>query len=412
MSGERRPGQSPWLFAGVELTLLLDFMVLMPLGPELMRELELSPARFGAAVSAYTLASALVGLLASQWLDRLELRSFLLYLYAGFIVASGACAAATGFGSLLAARLLAGACAGLASSVSMALLVNATPTDRRGSAVGTIMTAYSVSAVAGVPLGLWLASLWGFRAPFLAVALLAALLWVLLFARLEATSPCASEHDARRSLGQRWRGEWVLGWSLTFLVVAAGFLLIPFLGAFMVENLGLEPRSLALVYFAGGAATFFWSRYVGKLVDRFGPVRILAGLLVASAVPHLAFPRLPAGALTLTIAAFVGFMTLTSSRMIPTLVLVTSEVPAAARARYLAINSAISEGASGVAAWVGGALLTTTSFGALKGLERLSWVAAAVTALALVVLCALVRRTRAAERAARAREPQSLGEAA
>jgi DHA1 family inner membrane transport protein len=400
----------PWLLAGVELTLLLDFMVLMPLGPELMRELGLSPAHFGAAVSAYTLASALVGLLASAWLERFRLRSWLLCLYAGFIFASAACAAVTGLGSLLAARILAGACAGLSSSVSMALLVNATPEGRRGSAVGVIMTAYSASAVVGVPFGLWVASVWGFRAPFIAVALLALPLWVLLWTRLERSNRSAGQHGPMPDAGPRLRIEWVLGLSLTFLVVAAGFLLIPFLGAFMVENLGLAKGSLWLVYFLGGAASFFWSRYVGSLVDRLGPAQVLAGLLLASVAPHLAFPRLPPGSLGLTIAAFVAFMTLTSSRMIPTLVLVTSKVSAAQRARFLAVNAAISEAGSGLAAWSGGAVLTTTSLGALHGLERLGLIAASVTAAALVVLAALARRM--AGSSANDSDEERLGEAA
>jgi DHA1 family inner membrane transport protein len=400
----------PWLLAGVELTLLLDFMVLMPLGPELMRALSLSPARFGALVSAYTLASASIGLLASTALERFRLRSWLLWLYAGFIAATLACAAATGATWLLAARIAAGACAGLASSVSMALLVNATPEARRGSAVGLVMTAYSVSAVAGVPLGLWLSNLWGWRAPFLAIGALAIPLWCSLQAWLEpaGTQPLPEIPEQAAPL---LRSERILGWSLTFLVVAAGFLLIPYLGAFMIQNLGVRPRDLALVYFAGGAASFFWSRFVGSLVDRLGPARVLAVLLVATLLPHLGFPRLPPGSLALTIVTFVVFMTLTSSRMIPTLVLVSSRVPPAARGRYLAVNSSVSEAASGLAAWGGGALLTTSSVGTLDGLGRLSWIAVCVSGAALLVLGEIARRRRESASAGGGQR-ESVGEAA
>ena len=149
-----------WLLAGIQLTLLLDFMVLMPLGPELMAKLQISAAVFGGLVSSYTLASAIGGVSGLFWLGRFERKRILLALYAGFALATIGCACATSSVTLLAARVLAGACAGLLWAVVMDVIIETVPEERRGSAIGLVMSAYAVAAVAGVPLGLWLGTRW------------------------------------------------------------------------------------------------------------------------------------------------------------------------------------------------------------------------------------------------------------
>jgi MFS transporter, DHA1 family, inner membrane transport protein len=383
-----------WLLAGVELTLLLDFMVMMPLGPELMQALELSPAVFGATLSVYTIASATVGLLASHWIGRWNLFRLLLWLYAGFIGGSAACALVADAAQLFVARVVTGSCAGLSSSLVMALIVNTMPDRQRGRAVAFVMTSYSVSAVLGVPLGLWAASSFGWRAPFLLVTAVAVVIWVSLAARLGQglEGGTGTGEGADGSVESRFRSEWLLGWTLTFLVVSAGFFLIPFLGAFMVKNLGVAPSALSLVYLVGGAASFVSARIVGVAVDRFGAARVLAVLLVATVAPFLAFPRLTEPTLLEVIGIFTAFMVFSSGRVIPTVVLVTSRVAPAQRARYLAVNSAISEGASGLGAWSGGWLLATAPNGALVGFEQLASVAVAVTVAALVVLAVIAFR--------------------
>jgi DHA1 family inner membrane transport protein len=389
----RQPGLL-WLLAGVELTLLLDFMVMMPLGPELMQALQLSPAAFGATLSAYTIASAAVGLLASPWIGRWNLSRLLLWLYAGFIAGSAACALVSDASHLFVARVVTGGCAGLSSSLVMALLVNTMPDQQRGRAVAFVMTSYSVSAVFGVPLGLWAASFFGWRAPFLLVTAIAIAIWISLAASfgraLDRSKRAVTSPDG--SAEARFRPEWLLGWALTFLVVSAGFFLIPFLGAFMVKNLRVAPSALSLVYLVGGATSFVSARIVGVAVDRFGAARVLAVLLAATIAPFLLFPRLTEPTLLEVTGLFTAFMVLSSGRVIPTVVLVTSRVAPAQRARYLAVNTAISEGASGLGAWSGGWLLATAPNGALIGFEQLASLAVAVTVAALVVLAVIAFR--------------------
>ncbi|RKH52880.1 MFS transporter [Corallococcus interemptor] len=377
-----------WLLAAVQFTHVVDFMMLMPLGPLLMQRLSLSATRFGALVSAYTLASAAMGVLGVFWLDRLERKRTLLMLYAGFIAATLLCGAATGATGLLIARTVAGGCAGLMGAVVIAIVSDAVPAERRGQAIGTVMTAYALSAVAGVPLGLGLANLGGWRSPFIALAGLAGIVWLLLLRFL----PRMDGHLSQRSGTAGFTPRLALGWGLTFTVVFASFLLIPYLGAFMVGNVGLSLTDLPWVYLAGGAATFVSSRWIGRMADRLGPARALALLLVATMAPHLLFTHLPPSPLPVVAVVFVLFMTLTSGRAIPTMALVASQVPPSLRGRYLAVNMAASDGASGLGAWMGGLLLTSAPDGTLLGFARLGWLAVAVSALALGLLWTFVGR--------------------
>ncbi|RKH62868.1 myxochelin export MFS transporter MxcK [Corallococcus aberystwythensis] len=380
-----------WLLAAVQFTHVVDFMMLMPLGPLLMQRLGLSATRFGALVSAYTLASAAMGVLGVFWLDRLERKRTLLMLYAGFIASTLLCGAATGATGLLLARTVAGACAGLMGAVVIAIVSDVVPAERRGQAIGTVMTAYALSAVAGVPLGLGLANLGGWRSPFIVLAGLAGVVWLLLLRFLPRVDGHLS-HASGAAAAAGFTPRLALGWGLTFTVVFASFLLIPYLGAFMVNNVGLSLTDLPWVYLVGGAATFVSSHWIGRMADRLGAARALALLLVATMAPHLLFTHLPPSPLPVVAVVFVLFMTLTSGRAIPTMALVASQVPPSLRGRYLAVNMAASDGASGLAAWMGGLLLSTAPDGTLIGFAQLGWLAVGISTLALGMLWTFVGR--------------------
>lgn len=390
MTASAPPGRErQWLvlLAAVQFTHLVDFMLVMPLGPELMHGLGLTAARFGALVSAYTLASAAMGLLGVFWLDRFERKRTLLVLYAGFVLATVGCGVAPTAVWLWGARTLAGSCAGLMGAVVMALLGELIPAERRGRAIGTVMSSLGLSAVVGVPTGLLLASQGGWRTPFWGLAVLGLGVWLCLWRLLPEVPPGGAPEAGRAAPRETsWPLGLVWGWALTFCVVFASFLLIPYLGTFMVGNLGLGLSDLSGVYLCGGVATLLSARWMGRLADRHGPARVLTWLLLGTMGPHLLFTHLSVAPPFGIHGLFALFMALTSCRSIPTLALLSARVPPALRGRYLAVNMAASDGASGLAAWVSGLWLTEDSRGALHGFDHLGWSAVAVSALALGVL--------------------------
>ncbi|MBM3114883.1 myxochelin export MFS transporter MxcK [Jeongeupia naejangsanensis] len=391
----RQEKQLLWLLAALQFSHILDFMILMPLAPELMPAFGIDAGQFGLLVSAYTFASALMGVLGSFWLDRFDRKPTLLLLYAGFIGATVACALAPDYRWLMAARFVAGGCAGLMGAVVMTIVADVIPPQRRGQAIGTVMSAFGICAVAGVPVGLALAAMGGWRMPFWGVAALAAVFWVLLAWCLPAIKGHLNGEAPRSGLGEIWRMPGLpLGWLLTFTVVFASFLLIPYLGAYLVGNVGIAFDTLPWLYCAAGAATLYAMPRIGKLVDRFGKAQVLVGLVLASMVPHLIFSHLPPSPLWLVLPVFIAFMVLTSGRAIPAMALLTGMVPPHLRGRYLAVNIAASDGASGLGAWVAGHMIVVSPAGALQGFGTVGWLAAASSLAALCLLWLLVRVRR------------------
>lgn len=379
------------LLAAMQFTHLLDYMVLMPLGAEVMRVFSVDAASFGWLVGVYTLASASAALFGAAALDRYDRRHVLLVLYAGFIVATLACAAAPSFNALLLARAIAGACAGLMTATVMALIGDRIEPARRGQAVGMVMSAFGASAVAGVPLGLWLASMAGWRAPFVFVAALALVCWLLLARLLPSTRTAPG---TRVGIGAIFAQPGLaLGWLLTFGIVFSGFLIVPYIGAFLGGTLAIAVADLSWFYLCAGAATFVSARFIGQAADRFGPVRVLALLMIASIAPHLAFTHLTPSPLPLVAAIFVAFMVLTSSRAIPALAFLINRVPPPLRGRYMSINMACSDAASGLAAATSG-LIVGSQPEAFGNFGVIGWVATGVTLSTLALLWKLQQPRR------------------
>src|SRR5437879_5631625 len=156
--------------ATVQLTHIVDFMVIMPLGPQFMRLFDVGPREFGLLISSYTFAAAASGFVAAFWIDRFDHKRVLLALYGGFIVATALCGLAPNYALLLAARVVAGTFGGVMGGIVLAIVADLVPFARRATATGIVATSFSLAAVAGVPAGLWIAAHSTWRMPFLALA--------------------------------------------------------------------------------------------------------------------------------------------------------------------------------------------------------------------------------------------------
>lgn len=378
------------LLAGVQLTHILDFMVLMPLGPQLMRVFQVSPGQFGLLVSAYTFGAAAAGIAAAFHVDRFDRKHALLVIYAGFAVTTLLCALAPGFGTLLAARAAAGMFGGIAGAVVYAIVGDLIPEARRATATGVVASAFSLSAVAGVPLGLFLASRFGWRAPFVLLACVAVPLWVVAFRIL----PPVTQHlsaSARRSAAGQLRT--VFGhpnhrraFALTTVMMFAAFSVIPFISAYTVANVGLRETDLTWLYLAGGLATFFTSRLIGRLADRYGKKRVFRVLALISTVPLLVTTNLPPVPVPVAILASVLFMVFVSGRFVPVMALLTASVEPRVRGSFLAFNSALQQLSAGLASFCAGLVLGHSSTGQITRYWLVGVVAVAATLAGIAIV--------------------------
>src|SRR5262245_24111368 len=172
------------LLAAVQFTHIMDFMIMMPLGPQLMRELFIGPGHLSALVAAYTISSGVVGLLAAPFLDRFDRRLLLLVAYGGFTLGTLGCALSGSAMQLAVARVVSGAFGGVAVALVLAIVSDVVPAERRAAGIGIVMTAFSLAAAVGVPFGVQLAQRFRWETPFYVMAGAAAIVWCVAFAGL------------------------------------------------------------------------------------------------------------------------------------------------------------------------------------------------------------------------------------
>jgi predicted MFS family arabinose efflux permease len=392
-----------WLLGAVQFINMMDFVMVLPLGPDFARALDIPTHLLGLIAGSYTAAAALVGLLAASRLDRFDRRAALLIALLGLVLGTVAGAAATGVVSMLLARVVAGSFGGPATALTMSILTDLVPPERRGHAMGKLMGAFSVASVVGIPAGLELARIGGWYLPFIVVAVLGALvtlaiaLWLPpLRGHLAASgAPTTPQRPLRRFLGDPLVALALCG---NAVATSGTFALISNLSAFVQYNLGYPRARLGLMYMLGGSVTFFTMRLTGRAVDRWGAPRIVTGatgLLVG--VITLAF--LPEYSLLPVPAIFVGFMLANTTRMIGLGALTTRVPQPFERARFMSLQNAVQHLATSTGATLSAVVLHERADGALEGMATL---ALGATLLSLILpglvgaLAARVRRRDAA----------------
>ena len=361
---------------------VLDFVIVMPLGPDFASALGIASARLPLVGTAYTAAAAVSGLVGSFVLDRFDRRRALGVAMTGLAFGTLACALAPSFALLLVARVVAGAFGGPATSLSYSIVADLVPPERRGKAMGAVMGAFSLAAVLGVPAGLQLALWGGWQLPFLIVALLGFLVTAGAFALL----PPLREHLTAGAAGAPkyrdllTRPVVLTSYTLTAVLMMGSFILFPSIPAYVLDNLHYPRERLGLLYLVGGCVSFITMRYAGKLVDRYGSFATGAiGSLLFIVVLYFAYYDHAAWfvppAMFAAMMFSLGFRNVAGNTL-------TSKVPLSReRARFMSLQSSVQHMASAAGAYASTSLLTVDPSGALVGIPRIAVVAMAMTAL-------------------------------
>jgi len=387
-----------FLLAAIQFTHITDFMIMMPLGPQLMRDLDIGPAQFGALVSAYTISAGLVGLATAPFMDRFDRRVLLLWTYAGFVLGTVACGLSHHFATLLASRAVCGAFGGISGALVMAIVSDVVPPARRATGMGIVMTAFAVAAALGVPFGLFLAQRYEWEAPFFFLAVAAGLIWLLVLAGMPPVRGHL-EHtgvSVLREFVSLLRNSNV-GRALLFMasMVFGHFAVIPLLSPYLVTNVGLREKDLLLVYFCGGVATVFTAPIVGRLADRHGRHRVFTCLVAVACLVTLALThagRMPLWrVLTLTVLFFI----FASGRFGPGQAIMSLAVRPRQRGAFMSLSACTRDLTSGITTAVGGWIVSPTPTGELLHYNWLGWMAVAASLLSLW----LARRVQPSETA-------------
>jgi predicted MFS family arabinose efflux permease len=384
------------VLAAVQFTNIMDFVILMPLGPELTSALKITAAEFGWIVSAYGFSACLFGLLAAWYLDRFDRKSALLVLYAGFAVGTLFCAAAPNYPLLVVARAVAGGFGGVMGTNVLAIVGDVFPDARRATAMGVVMSAFSVASILGIPFGIFLANYLGWRLPFGLLGLISAAV-LLLAGRILPPLRSHLGRGAGPALSV-WRvliePAHLRAYVLSLVLVLSGFTIGSYLSLYLVNNAGMDKRNLPLVWLCGGAATLLTTPLVGRIADRFGKLRVFRIAAVAAIVPALLITNLsvllipdrPLVCLVTTLLVTTLFMVLSSGRMVPAMALITGCAQPAYRGSFLSVSAAVQQLAIGVAPLAAAALMSEAGEGQpLVGFPRVGLAAATAMVLSIVL---------------------------
>ena len=379
------------VLCAVQFTHILDFMIMMPLGSQLMRVFAISPAEFTRLVAAYGLAAAVSGFTGGFFLDRFDRKRALLVLYAGFGLATLACGLAPTHHTLLAARLAAGAFGGLAGSLVTAMVGDIIPPARRGRAMSYVMTAFPLASVLGVPAGLVLAGRYGWHAPFFLLAACATANVLLATFALPHLRTAVTDHQPLRQMREILaHGVHRRAFALGTVLVMSGGVIIPFLAPSFVANVGLdETLQLPFAYAVGGIATAFSTPLIGWLSDRMDRLRLLVIMSGGAVVVVLFITRLGPSSVFTASLMMALFMVTMSGRFAPAMTMITNAVDARYRGGFMSVNAALQQAASGCSSMLAGLFVSRTAAGQLAGLPLLGYVSAGFFGLAVLLAFAL-----------------------
>ena len=367
-------------------------MIMMPLSPQLIRVLQIDTHQFGWLLSSYTFSAAISGLLAATYVDRFDRRKLVLGLYLLFIVATLCCGLAQTYPQLLIARALAGAFGGILGAMVQTMVADLIPFERRGKAMGTIMAAFSLSTVAGVPLGLLLAShvpSLGWRAPFFFIVVLALIIFCIGFKML----PSLTGHMQRVRHGNILQQILIVakdpahlrGFCFIALIMMGGFTVIPYIALYFTANVGLPESFITIGYLCGGIATFFTSQMIGRMADRFGKLRVFSCVAVASLVPILVTTQLGPVARWIVLIDWTIFFILVPGRMVPGMAMVSAIAPPQDRGTFMSLVASVQMAASGAASLIAGLIIHRTASGQIAHYDLVGFLAVGCTLLAVMM---------------------------
>lgn len=374
------------LLAIVQFTIVLDFMVMAPLGDILMKSMQLDTKQFAAAVSAYAFSAGASGLLAAGFADKYDRKKILLFFYSGFIIGTFICGIATTYPVLMAGRIICGLFGGVMGSISMAIVADLFAYELRGRVMGIVQMAFAVSQVAGIPFGLYLANNFGWEAPFLLIVAISIISALAIWKILQPVSKHIGSNGVNPILHLKntvSNRKYLLPFVTTALLSIGGYLMMPFSTPFIINNVDISQEQLPVIYVATGIGSMIMMPLIGRISDRVGKYpTFLTGSIIAMIMIWVYTHLNPVPVwqvIVVNTVMFAGIM----SRMIPSTALMSAIPTLEDRGAFMSINSSLQQVAGGVASVLAGLIIYQQADGKLVHFDTLGYVA-----IFIMVICA------------------------
>ncbi len=379
------------LLALTQFTVILDFMVMSPLGDMLMKSMELTTSQFGFAVSAYAFSAGISGLLTAGFADKFDRKKLLLFFYIGFIAGTLFCGLSTSYYMLMAARIITGLFGGVIGSISLAIMADLFTLEQRGRAMGFMQMGFGASQVLGIPISLYIANHWGWQSPFLMIVVLATIIWLVVVLKLQPINKHLELKTEKSAITHLWHTlrlrDYRIGFLSTALMSLGGFMMMPWGSAFAVNNLGVTYEQLPILFMVGGVSSLFIMPMVGKLSDQFDKFKIFTIAAIWMMVVVVIYTNLGQVPFWFIIFMNIVMMIGIMSRMVPAMALTTALPQMQDRGAFMSINSSLQQIAGGIAAAVGGMIVVQpTKTSALQHYNTLGYVIVGIIIINIIMV--------------------------
>ncbi|WP_281233156.1 MFS transporter [Flavobacterium gelatinilyticum] len=380
-----------FLLAITQFTVVLDFMVMSPLGDIMMKTLKITASQFGIAVSAYAFSAGISGLLTAGFADKFDRKKLLLFFYIGFTIGTLFCALAPNFYLLVAARIFTGLFGGVIGSISMAIVADLFSLQQRGKVMGFIQMGFGVSQVLGIPIGLYIANAWGWHVPFLWIAAMAAIITAVLYLKL---NPIAEHLHLKQEksplqhlLHTISKKNYQVGFVSTALLSIGGFMMMPFGSAFAINNLKVTNEELPLMFMITGIATLISMPFIGKLSDKVNKFKIFAAATIMAVIIINVYSHFGVTAFWIVVLTNVFMMVTIMSRMVPSTTLTSAIPDPQDRGAFMSINSSLQQMAGGFGAVIAGMIIVQKdSYAPLEHYDTLAMAASVIMLLTIFLV--------------------------
>lgn len=386
------------ILAFLQFTLILDFMIMSPLGAFMMPALQITPAQFGVAVSVYAFSAGIAGIFASGFADRFDRKKFLLFFYIGFLFGTFLCGIADSYPFLIVARMVTGIFGGVVGSVILAIVTDLFQFEMRGRVMGVIQTAFAASQILGLPIGIFLSNHWGWHAPFLMIVGIAGLAGILIWLRMEPIDEHLKARVDRNAFHHFWvtitNRDYLPAFCVTGFLSIGGFMIMPFSSAFTVNNMGIPIEKLPLIYLITGLSAMVVGPMVGRISDKVGKYNVFIVGSVMSATMVVIYTNLGVTSLSMVILVNIVLFMGIFSRMIPSQALISAIPSPDSRGAFMAVSSSLQQIAGGFASVIAGMIVSENADGKIEHFDRVGYVMVGTVLISVLLMYQIHKKVR------------------
>ena len=379
------------ILALTQFTVVLDFMVMSPLGDKLMKAMQLSPQQFGIAMFSYAFSAGISGFLTAGFADSFDRKKLLLFFYIGFIVGTLFCGLANTYPLLIAARVFTGVFGGVIGSISMAIVSDLFTLEQRGRVMGFMQMGFGASQVLGIPISLYIANRWGWQSPFFMIVVLAFIIWLVLTVKLKPITKHLEVKNKDNALKHLIhtisQKNYRIGFLATALMSLGGFMIMPWGSVYAINNLNVTEAQLPLLFMISGVATLIIMPIIGKLSDKIDKFKLFTIASAWMIMVVLIYANLVPVPFWIVVLLNVLMMMGVMARMIPSVALVSALPELRDRGAFMSINSSLQQLAGGIAAAIGGMIVVQKdNFSPIEHYDTLALVVSVFVGICVYVL--------------------------